>query len=299
MAKVLKELMISYREFFESELAIDIANHSDNLASIRKISLVIVSILEEHREQVIDLINKDTRIAKELCQPYFGALYDCQKSIVANEAFTRIVATLKNPQSAFDQIMQIHCIFIYRIYDRLMDDAKIENLRKALHPDRYFSVANRARVSIPLQDVSSTTQLGITRNPVFSKRLGHSYANHQRGMDQFRGNSQSAFFKDTQENNLPFVCGPSSHTASLMLGALLYGRLNHEELQEYTMACFAFLTAGGNHSFHEVMVIASLAGVHYHCGDYEAALPKSFKITKSYQHLSKRFPEFLSEYGCL
>ena len=94
---------------------------------------------------------------------------------------------------------------------------------------------------------------------------------------------------------MPFVAGPSGHTATLMTGAMKLGLKTQEELKEYALACFVFLAAAGNHSLHEVMTIARQAGVAYIDGNYASCLPKTFAETDIYRQLEAIFPQFVTD----
>src|SRR3990167_2484141 len=132
-------------------------------------------------------------------------------------------------------------------------------------------------LEIKEDNIKSTTQLGISRHPVFIKMLEKSDKNHTRAMEKYTPDYKTTFFKSALEKNIPIFCGPSGHTGSLMLGAKLYGDLTSEQLKEYALVSFAFLAAGGNHSFHEVMVVAALVGVDFKVGNYAESIPLSIK----------------------
>jgi hypothetical protein len=65
--------------------------------------------------------------------------------------------------------------------------------------------------------------------------------------------------------------------------------LSGEDAKQYALACVGYLVLGGNHSFHEIMKIASLAGVPYVTGQYEPSLPEAFMATPKYQNLRAKY----------
>ena len=126
---------------------------------------------------------------------------------------------------------------------------------------------------------------------VFFRQIGHSATPHARAVDRFAPACNARFFKATAACHLPFVAGPSGHTACLILGAQFYGLKTVEELKEYALACFAFLAGGGNHSYHEVMFAANrVSGLPHDLGGYDRSLPETFKNSLIYRSLRRQFP---------
>ncbi|OGT62348.1 MAG: hypothetical protein A3E85_03825 [Gammaproteobacteria bacterium RIFCSPHIGHO2_12_FULL_45_12] len=287
------ELQIRHREFFESKLAIDLLKHNKQFSSVNKISSAIVKLIESNKKAVMDLITSNPNIITELREPYFGSCYDSKQETNPAEVLEKICSILNNENADVRNAMQIHCIFIHRIYDHLEKRSEKTEFVSKLFPSSLFSKENRSRVEIKEDNIKSTTQLGISRHPVFIKMLEKSDKNHTRAMEKYTPDYKTTFFKSALEKNIPIVCGPSGHTGSLMLGAKLYGDLTSEQLKEYALVSFAFLAAGGNHSFHEVMVVAALVGVDFQVGNYAESIPLSIKKSGMYQKLSNHFSEFL------
>ncbi len=288
------ELKIRYREFFESKWAIHLSKQAKEFSSVSKISSAIVKLIESNKKTVINLIANDHKMIAELREPYFGSCYDSKQEVTAEEVFEKILLILKNETPDLSNVMQIHCIFIHRIYDHLEKKSEKPELVSKLYPGYLFSKENRHRVEEKKEKMKLTTQLGISRHRVFNRMLEHASKKHQRAIEKFVPNYQANFFKSALKEAIPVATGPSGHAGSLMLGAKLYGNLTSEEMTEYALACFAFLAAGGHHSYHEVMTVAALVGVDFQVGNYEKGVPSSIKKTKMYQILSKQFPEFLN-----
>jgi hypothetical protein len=106
-----------------------------------------------------------------------------------------------------------------------------------------------------------------------------------------RGRDASAFYVEAVADGLPYVAGPSGSTGELFRVAMTMGSLSGEEAKQYALACVAYLELGGNHSFHEIMTVAALAGVPYTPGEYEPSLPVAFKDTPRYQALCKKYTD--------
>ncbi len=292
------ELKIRYREFFESKLAIDILKPDNKFYSVNKVSSSIIKLLESNKKTVIDLIENNSKIIDELREPYFGSCYDTKQEANPREVLEKILSILKDEGSDLRKVMNIHGLFIYRIYDFLEKKIEKTALVGKLFPSSLFSKENRSRVETKEENIKSTPQLGISRQPVFMKMLGQSDKSHRRAMEKYTPDYNVAFFKAALRKHIPVVCGPSRHTGSLMLGAKLYGDLSSEQLNEYALISFAFLAAGGNHSFHEVMLVANQIGVEYQEENYAKSMPASIKRSDTYKKLSDRFPEFLDEGIC-
>ncbi|HEX4044990.1 MAG TPA: hypothetical protein VHZ76_04920 [Gammaproteobacteria bacterium] len=286
------ELQLKYREFFESKLAVFLLDYASHFLSVKKISTAIVNLMETNKSIVINTIMKDSKIIAELREPYFGSCYDKKQTVSAEQVFEKILSILKEG-SQLKNIMQIHCIFIHRIYDQIEKKPEKAALVSQIFPLSLFSKENRSRIEKKEEEIKETTQLGITHHRVFSKMLRQSDKNHIRALDRFQPDDGSDFFKSSAEKRVPVVCGASGHTGSLMLGVKLYGDLTSDELKEYTLAAFAFLAAGGNHSFYEVLKVANLVGIDFQIDDYSVGVPTSIKKDESYQTIKNQFPEFL------
>jgi hypothetical protein len=87
---------------------------------------------------------------------------------------------------------------------------------------------------------------------------------------------------DIQQRNLLFGAGPSGSTGTLLQAGMLFGNLDGELLRQYVLAIVGYLVGGGMHSYHEVMVIARMAGCPYSDGAYVPSLPESFLRTPDF-----------------
>lgn len=285
------ELRTRYKEFFESQLAIHLLKHPEYFPAVKKISNTIKNLITTHKNKILEVIRDNPKIIMELSEPYFGACFDNKQTIAVDTAYEKMITILNDNNPDLSSIMQIHCIFIHRIYDHIEPNKDKANFCSTLLPTSLFNQANRSREN--KENVQATLQLGIARHPVFSKMLEKHNKKHIRALDKYSPNNHSAFSQSAMSKAIPVVCGPSGHTASLMLGAKLYGELTPSELKEYALASFAFLTAGGHHSFHEVFIIANLLGVAYEADDYSFSIPESISATNSYKQMQKLFSEFL------
>jgi hypothetical protein len=251
-----------------------------------------MQLMSRHKDKTIAIIDQTPKIAEELQAPYFGASLDPNQPITAGLVYEHMIATLNDGHRDLSDILQIHCIFVHRIYDQLEQPAHKSDLVKTIFPLSIFNKDYHGRTEKPTKP-SATHAQGITKNRFFSKKVEAHEQAHLRALDKFESNENSAFAKAAMQHNLPIVCGPSGHTGSLMLGAKLYGELTSDELKEYALASFSFLTSGGNHSFHEVYLIANLLGVTYEMNDYAASIPEKIAETEDMQALRSHFPMYL------
>jgi hypothetical protein len=287
------ELKLRYREFFESRLAVFLLGKTELFSAVRKISLIILNYMQSYQQKILKQLFMDSKIRKELYEvSYFGHLpHDESVALLPEKIVADMQATLQDEHAPLSQIMQIHSIFVYRLYDHLEEANHKEELAK-----KYFTEEERSNSRLEREEkVSLTTQLGISNHPVFKKLTGQDQQPHARAVDRFAPNVSSAYCQEMIKHNLPFIAGKSGHTRSLLLGALLYGNFDSDEIKEYVLAIFVFLAAGGNHSFHEVMQVANKVGVPCDMQNYSASLPRSFVNSDNYKVLSGIFPEYLEE----
>lgn len=283
-----EELKRCYKEYFESKLAITLLKNKECLSAVNKVSKTIVSLLRLHKDIVLKQLLENKKIIEELFGvSYYGRLVS---DVVNNphQITEMLILLLENENSNLSQVMQVHAIFIYRIYPFISDSPK----------EKESTSREKSRIEIH-KPVKLSKQLGIMHNKVFCKMIGDDKFEHVRAIDRFVPDCKSHFFNLCSGKNVPFVAGPSGHTESLMKGALIYGIKDSEELMQYALACFAFLAAGGNHSFNEVMYVANkVADISFKIDNYSLSLPMSFKQSLSYEALYKEFQEFL-ESPCL
>jgi hypothetical protein len=104
------------------------------------------------------------------------------------------------------------------------------------------------------------------------------YQKRERGSDKWMATTQKtpASTLDIQQRNLIFGAGPSGSTGTLLQAGKLFGNLDGDLLRQYVLAIVAYLVGGGMHSYHEVMVIARMAGCPYKDGAYVPSLPDGF-----------------------
>jgi hypothetical protein len=289
------ELKLRYREFFESRLAVFLLGKTELFSAVRKISLSILNYMESYKQKILKQLFIDSKIRKELYEvSYFGHLpHDESVALLPEKIVADIKATLQDEHAPLSQVMQIHSIFVYRLYDHLAEaNHKQEVAKKYFTEDECTEEQGCNRLERE-EKVPFTTQLGISKHPVFKKLTGQDQKPHARAIDRFLPKVSSVYCQEMIKHNLPFVAGKSGHTRTLLLGALLYGNFNSDEIKEYVLAIFVFLAAGGNHSFHEVMQVASKVGVPCDMQNYSVSLPSSFVNSDNYKVLSRIFPEYL------
>ncbi len=266
------ELRLSFNEYKESLLASSLLHNPDVIAITQKISASILKLLKPHSQLIIGYLEENTE-----------KLATLQKELYGTERFghltpqfhlvTDMIHALSDSTITLQQALLIQGLFIYRIYMHLPHDETTLSYKKKLvdqlFPAELFDPKNRGRFfkENSIKNENLTTTLGIARFSFFSNKIP-KISLHQKSMQHFYPDEDSDFYQNMKHRALPFVSGPSGHAGSLLLGAALYGQLNTEELYQYSLAIFAYLCAGGNHSWHEVMVVAKRIGVPYQEGHY-------------------------------
>jgi hypothetical protein len=180
-----------------------------------------------------------------------------------------------------------------RIAQKLNDhpeDAKAckEMLVNKLFKNELFNQRIRARVN---QTGQSTSKTGITDQSECENLYETEL--HENVLGVFIPVGDSVWIQELNQFNLPFIAGPSGHTGSAMLLALLMGNFNEEELKQYVTATIGILTGGGYHSIHEIMSVASKVGITYVSGKYHHFLPNSFLDMEGYVSLANDYPDYL------
>jgi hypothetical protein len=283
--EVHQELKIRYREYFESKLAIATCKQSNSLDSVKIISQTIRQLIETNTVEILNIINTHREIPKELYQEnYFGFLHP--KKDNAQAILNDLLERLCDESTHLTQVIHIHSVFARHIFNKLEIHQK---QNKKLSP---IKTNDRGRVTIDKQ-LQPTYRLGIARLSFFNKKIGLTPQKHLCGIDEYEPDVNSPFYLTMAAKRIPFVSGASGHTVKLISAAKQYTSLSREGLKEYALACFAYLCAGGNHSFHEVLQAANEAGVDYQLGHYLPSLSQAFLNSKQFQVLSKEFPEFL------
>lgn len=292
----LKELEDEQRRYFESKLADTFIRQPGSISSIRKISLAIVALIQRNLYMVISQIGTNLQIKNEIYDKnYYGHLEtDNKDSATPQNICHQIINVLENPAAKLNQVINIHAIFIHRIFDHLPNksitltneaiNSKKAELCSLLFPDFLFKQRNRKEIR---KDLSLRTTPGINRNRFFQNKLKKT-EEHSPALYRFVLTEQSAM-------NMLFVAGSSGHTGSLLLGAMLYGKLTQEECKEYAFYCALSLIHGGNHSFHEAMMVAHQVGIPYSSDHYEVSIPESIKQMQEFTELCSEFPQFLTE----
>lgn len=285
-AKVREELTRQFRIYFENKLSETVLTKKHReLPAVKKISQKILTMLDANSaESIYAIFNNHQSIVEELySDTHFGRLGtkdEKPKGNLPEKLLNDIRKILQNDNASLDQVIHIHSIFIHRIFDKLVNkfdgyNHEVKNrLVDTLFTKNYFSEQNRGRICVSA-NAACTQAYGFVSNPYFGRLFKTKLIPHRRAVDVFQLDTNSKYALEIGKSNLPFVAGPSGHTGSLLLGALVYGELDNEHLKQYLLAIFAYLSAGGNHSFHEVMIIGRLIGLEYKDGEYLDVLPKS------------------------
>ena len=280
---------------FESELAATI-DFGDVSGAVQKVNLNLRAYVEEKLLQ-------DARTQGVLDPAFRRALYDPRgasygrlgtQGPASAEEMVRIgMGVLEGTSIA--TILGIHYAFV-----RVIETLGTEGIKAIMarfwavrmRPDAMLG-GNRGRENRfqhGQQDPQTPSRIGgITAEhdtPVVTTDHTHNRALHTWMPERA---NPTEFYLEAVADDIPFVAGPSGSTGELFRCAMLMANLSGEEAKQYALACVSYLVMGGNHSFHEIMKVAALAGVPYSHGEYEPSLPEAFKATEKYKILKARY----------
>ena len=291
-----KELLLRLRENVESRLAIGLLNHRELFPVTEKISGILLQLIESHHDIIQKIIRENPDIGKDMTNPnLFGALRGKKD---ADNLFHDMTCVLQNSHADINQVMLVHFVFMRYILPKIIPQ----------QPTVKFEIENviffkdRPRKENFAKHPAASNDMGIVRNPVLQKLLNEKSCTRIRPIDKYIQREESAYFnadmmKNMSVQDIPFVSGPSGHTAVLLSGAKnFFGISDMEELKQYATLCFAHLTAGGCHNFHEVFYVAwKIANVPYEMNCYESVLPQLVLQNDFYKSLSAEFSQFFAE----
>lgn len=290
---LIQALPIHYKEYFESKFAIALLKQPNLFPAVKQVSNQICQIFKANSAAVTKLIQEQKTIQHELFgEKFFGRMHISENSdLTPQKIMDRMLAILEKHED-LSQIMQIHSIYLHRMHDAITHSTEMSSLKQKFYPEFLFKDRGRKSTSEKAsssQSVKLSKKLGIVRDTVFSTLIEEHKETHECAIDVFKPDPQSHFVTDMVKNNNPFGTGVSGHTVTFMLGAKKFA----VDLQEYALATFAFLTAGGNHSFHEVMIVAKEMGVVYEVNNYACSLPETIRNSSAIEQLAQEFPEFI------
>lgn len=293
----LKELKEERAKFFEAKLAETFLDCCTNLASTKKVSSAIIKLLINNKDRVLGIL-EDNKIRDELYnEKIYGHLdIDSVDSITPIKIYNQLIETLTQSDYKIIQIVNIHSVFIHRIFDKIASEQQKDQkapLVSKLFSSNLFSEDNRGRTQIKF-DFDLIKSSGANRSRFFTKKLQETQT-HAPAFLRFAADEQSSFFRTITKLGMPLIAGASGHTGSFLLGALLYGDLTQKELREYCFTCALTLIQGGNHSLHEIMIVAQQVNIPYQAGNYLSAIPDIIQQQSEFLNLCSEFSEFLDQ----
>lgn len=295
--------------FIESCLAIHLATRPNLFPVVKKFSNIILEIItnQDNKLKIINELRKSENFQnlknelyviadydKKIFRGALGAL-DLKKpfdEIQPEDALNDIYNALIKPDANLLSIMPLHSVFGYRILRLLNPEGynaaslKFSSFKKMLEEAKKFVIRKAEDKDIPV-----TKQLGVSIDEI-SHHLINEMIEIKEISETIRvlehRNSYSRFmikeedkFQNFIKFDAPLVAGPSTHALSLFTAVYTYNSMlqisfTNEDLQEYALAYFAYLTTAGYHTFHEVMYSAATSlGLSYDMSGYLENIPKS------------------------
>lgn len=297
--------------YFESFVANYILDHSKNIPAVAKICNNMLSLLKKNKDAVITASKKDKQVGHEL---YGNEMYGrIGKATPSHEKmYDDVISVLEKYVKQVDEpdllikVMHIQAQYCYRFYEAMpvkevgvKEDVlqkKDETLSTCLFyiNEKHSKEAAAVRASIKSEldpfkvfkdrgrdpklnkDPQLKNTTGTVSHSFFVKQMKPSEL-HRRAVDLFKVDEGSQFAKLLNENDQPFIAGPSGHTAVFVKGATLYGNFTQDEMNEYMLGVYAYLVSGGNHTFNEIYMVANYLGnVPFEPGSYKQSFPASF-----------------------
>lgn len=298
------EIKTEFHAYFETMFAHELSKQIGYFNSVNKISTAILELLKANRndlEKVLSTAEHIKHVENELFSATIHGHLLLPDGVdrTPEAVLDLMVGTLSNKNSELPKVMQLHGFFIYRLFDHCTDKLNSDDKatwKKRIFENELFSTRGRTKVDSPIESKVP----GTMHNPVLGKLSNVEVKTTGSPKSKFKLDENFEFNRSIRANAFPLACSVSGHTGSLILGAKLYGALESEELREYLIATFSFLTMARAHTFHEVMVLGEKVGLHYSPNDYRSNIP--VRIQKDILSKSKMgfFPQCLRdlEGGC-
>lgn len=292
---------------FQSELAAQILeNPAFFTDSIYKVSQAILTLLSHSENRAFlsgNTILSDDIILQLYSNSHFGIIGPEISYCPSQEQFlAEFAKILEGTQKNLPQILHIHQIFMQNIFDKLPFKSQDSNWKTV--KEELVTVLFRnelfvnARKKINASAGELTTKVGISGDISCPKNSLSNTQPHKNILGMFASNPDSYWGKHIENNQLPFVAGPSGHTGSAILLAIIVGDLKDGDLKTYLSATMGILIGGGYHTADEVMSVTNRTGLPYEPGKYWHLLPEEFLCSEPARELSAKYPELLPAYHC-
>ncbi|MET0400798.1 MAG: hypothetical protein ABW123_00290 [Cystobacter sp.] len=293
---------------FESELAaLVVQDPSLVQGALRKVNQGIVQLMKKRPKQDDAHRLASEAIAKMMYSDrHFGVLGSAQRkprdSSQKKQAYQHVWDSILQREKceSVATVILLHQAFNQEVFPKLSSSNPNEDIatltkqtNDSLRPKELFD--NRGRVERP----GKAQRELVDRVGIFAQEdtapTPDKVRKHSRAVDGFMADTVSPPPLNLQMKDLemPFVAGPSGSAGSAIACARIAANLSGEDLKQYALACVAYLVGGGSHGFHEVMVIARLAGMAYTDGNYVSALPDEFKSSPKWRELKAKYADVI------
>jgi hypothetical protein len=221
---------------------------------------------------------------------YFGRLGETRDAPGDDEVLDAVRMALSN--GSLQQIMNIHAVFSFKVVPDLGWSTREEQAiwnrwTNALSQHTTLFAGDRGRKYRHEDKRKGPAVATVGYTAIGDPEVASFVEEHPRALEEYER-------LNPVPGSNPFIASLSSSSAELIRVAKVFCPvIQGELLKQYALACVAFLTGGGHHSFYEVMQIAALAGLPYFRGSYDFVLPESFKSTAWYELLIEDYPDVL------
>jgi hypothetical protein len=302
------------RAAIESQLAAAIVQQPKLFPAIDKLSEAILQVIEVNREYMNDAHNLTEPMSHMLySDDNYGKLDSKLSSCYAPGSFVDIIErTLRDPSTALPLKLHIHQLFMMHVYDNLPIKAPqggLENkprttwsekiaeelsdnpyawdkVKKSLVTKLFGNELFKSRSRVAKKKQPRSKKFGIA-SPAESVDVPSTYDHVRAAFDPV---ASSDWQKKITERELPFVSGPSGHTGSLLILAMLLGDLTPDEQRQYVTGIIGLLTGGGYHTIHEILAVAEKAGIGKGLDSgYAEILPRDFLKSDAFKQLQNKY----------
>lgn len=291
-----KRVATEQRAYFESILAFELLNHPEWFDSVCKVTDFILKTINKNKTSIIEYLQSNPKVTLDYySENIFGHFEKSSDYKSATNLINKIITTLTD-SSDLSQIMNIHFSFFYHVLAPLKLVAPENDSLSISERKPIFNFNDRGRIET-IKHTQPTTAGGIVKylsdKYLFPKYSLKKDVQSSRAIDRFQPDLNSAYSRYILKHGIPFAGGLSGHTYNLFCLINEINILTQEAFKEYALACFAFLTASGQHSFYEVMRIAEIFDLTEHPESYTNHIPKHIQSSVEFSAWLKDFPDYL------
>jgi hypothetical protein len=263
--------------------------------AVNEVSKGLMDYLKQMSDKKGKVAQKYDALGREIKETvynagYFGRLGEVDDAPRDSEILGTVREAVLN--GSLQQIMNLHAVFSFKVvpylgWTNVVEHAIWNRWTNELSQHKTLFAGDRGRKYRHEDKRKGPAVSTVGYTALEDPEVASFVEEHPRALEEYER-------LNPVPGSEPFIASLSSSTAELIrVGKVFCPRMQGELLKQYALACVAFLTGGGHHSFHEVMQVAALGGLPYTRGRYDFVLPESFKDTAWYDLLIEDYPDVL------